>query len=84
MLITLVAEIRRIESPLSELAPIPNSAKPLPTFTFPPYTVTPVIIPRVAPSTVQTDSGSLPPILPILALGALGLLGLLVSLLRRL
>jgi len=67
-----------------EAGPTLMPGQPLPTFTFPPYTVTPVIIPRVAPSTVQTDSGSLPPILPILALGALGLLGLLVSLLRRL
>ncbi len=56
--------------------------QPLPTFTFPPYTVTPVIVPRTNP-TSTTDTG-LAPIVPILALGALGLLGLLVSLLRRL
>jgi len=54
----------------------------LPTFTFPPYTVTPVIVPRTNP-TSTTDTG-LPPLVLILALGALGLMGLLVSLLRRL
>lgn len=65
----------------AEPALIPGA--PLPTFTFPPFTNTPVIIPRAAPSTAQ-DSSGMPPIVPILALGALGLLGLLVSLLRRL
>jgi hypothetical protein len=67
-----------------EVAPTLYPGQPLPTFTFPPYTSTPVIIPRAAPSTLQDNSGSLPPLIPILALGALGLLGLLVSLLRRL
>lgn len=56
--------------------------QPLPTFTFPPYTVTPVIVPRTNPTT--TADTVLPPIVLILALGALGLMGLLVSLLRRL
>jgi hypothetical protein len=67
-----------------EEGPTLMPGQPLPTFTFPPYTSTPVIIPRVAPSSVQTDSDGLPPLVPILALGALGLLGLLISLLRRL
>lgn len=56
--------------------------QPLPTFTFPPYTVTPVIIPRTNPT--PTANTGLPPLVPILALGALGLVGLLVSILRRL
>jgi hypothetical protein len=56
--------------------------QPLPTFTFPPYTVTPVIVPRTNPATpVDTV---LAPIVLILALGALGMAGFLVSLLRRL
>ncbi len=55
--------------------------QPLPTFTFPPYTVTPLVIPRQNPP--PAESG-LPPIVPIMALGALGLLGLLVATLRRL
>ncbi len=53
----------------------------LPTFTFPPYTVTPLVIPRQNPP--PAESG-LPPIVPIMALGALGLLGMLVAMLRRL
>jgi len=56
--------------------------QPLPTYTFPPYTPTPVPIPRANPAPAA-ESG-LPPIVPILALGALGLMGLLVALLRRL
>ena len=56
--------------------------QPLPTYTFPPYTPTPVPIPRANPAPV-TESG-LPPIVPIVALGALGLMGLLVAVLRRL
>jgi hypothetical protein len=55
---------------------------PLPTFTYPPYTPTPVAFPRTNPAPVQ--SGGIPPLVPILALGALGLMGLLVALLRRL
>ena len=55
--------------------------QPLPTFTFPPYTVTPLVIPRQNPP--PAESG-LPPVVPIMALGALGLLGLLVATLRRL
>lgn len=54
----------------------------LPTFTFPPYTVTPVIVPRTNPTT--TADTVLPPLVFILALGALGMVGLLVSFLRRL
>ena len=65
-----------------EGATLDPSAIP-PTFTEPPYTNTPIVIPRGAPSNVGTPGG-LPPIVPILALAALGLMGLLVSLLRRL
>lgn len=56
--------------------------QPLPTFTYPPYTVTPVIIPRQNPP--ASPDGGLAPIIPILILGALGMMGMLVSLLRRL
>jgi hypothetical protein len=55
---------------------------PLPTFTYPPYTPTPVAFPRTNPA--PAESGGIPPLVPILALGALGLMGLLVALLRRL
>jgi len=55
--------------------------QPLPTFTFPPYTVTPIPIPRTNPP--PANSSGIAPIVPILALAALGLMGLLVSLLRR-
>lgn len=55
---------------------------PLPTFTHPPYTPTPIAFPRVNPPTAE--SGGIPPLVPILALGALGLMGLLVSIMRRL
>ncbi len=58
-----------------------SAGQPLPTFTFPPYTVTPLVIPRQNPP--PAESG-LPPIVPIMALGALGLLGVLVAALRRL
>lgn len=53
----------------------------LPTFTFPPFTPTPVAIPRQNPP--PETGGGLAPILPILTLGALGLMGLLVAILRR-
>jgi hypothetical protein len=62
----------------STLAP----GQSLPTYTFPPYSPTPVAVPRANPTPVS-QSG-LPPIVPILALGALGLMGLLVAVLRRL
>jgi len=65
-----------------EISTLDPSAIP-PTFTEPPYTNTPIVIPRGAP--VSTGSaGGVPPIVPILALAALGLMGLLVALLRRL
>ena len=57
--------------------------QPLPTFTFPPYTPTPVVIPRTNPQPTDESTG-IPPILPIVALGAVGLLGLLVAIMRRL
>lgn len=55
---------------------------PLPTYTFPPYTPTPVVIPTTNPP--PPSSSGIPPILPILALAALGLMGLLIAFLRRL
>ncbi|MBN2303745.1 MAG: hypothetical protein JXQ72_04675 [Anaerolineae bacterium] len=56
----------------------------LPTFTFPAYTPTPLVIPRTMPVSATTDSSGVPPIIPILVLGSLGLMGLLVAFLRRL
>lgn len=83
---TLTAE--SLITPTGIFTPEPGQAatlipgQPLPTFTFPPYTPTPVVIPRTNP-TAETGSG-FPPLLPILALGALGLMGLLVAFMRRL
>ncbi|WP_324392035.1 SH3 domain-containing protein [Aggregatilinea sp.] len=57
---------------------------PLPTFTPPPFTNTPVIIPQASGAASEASTEGMPPIVPILALGALGLMGLLVALLRRL
>ena len=54
----------------------------LPTFTYPPYTPTPVAFPRTNPP--AEEAGGLAPLVPILVLGALGLMGLLIALLRRL
>ncbi len=65
-----------------EAATLDPSAIP-PTFTEPPYTNTPIVIPRGAPAPVGSPGG-VPPIVPILALAALGFMGLLVALLRRL
>jgi hypothetical protein len=62
--------------------PVLAPGQPLPTFTFPPFTVTPVAFPRTNPAT--TADTALAPIVFILALGALGMVGLLVSLMRRL
>ena len=62
---------------------VPGSDGRLPTFTFPPYTLTPVPVPQTPP-VAATQAGGIPPLLPILGLGALGLMGLLIALLRRL
>jgi hypothetical protein len=84
--LTLTAEA--LITPTGIFTPEPGAAatlipgQPVPTFTFPPYTPTPLVIPRTNPNT-ETGSG-LPPLLPILALGALGLMGLLVAFMRRL
>lgn len=56
--------------------------QPLPTFTPPAATPTPLTIPRQNPP--ADIEGGLAPIIPILILGALGLMGLLVSIMRRL
>ncbi|MBN1202354.1 MAG: SH3 domain-containing protein [Anaerolineae bacterium] len=65
-------------------APTLEPGAPLPTFTIPPFTNTPIIIPQAAESSSNDSEGGLPPIVPILALAALGLMGLLASFLRRL
>lgn len=57
---------------------------PLPTYTPPPFTNTPIILPRAAAASTSSSEGEIPPIVPILALGALGLMGLLIAFLRRL
>lgn len=62
------------------ITPLPGQS--LPTFTYPPATPTPMVVPRTNPA--PTANTGLPPVLPILVLGALGLMGLLVSFLRRL
>ncbi|MBN1680581.1 MAG: SH3 domain-containing protein [Anaerolineae bacterium] len=69
--------------PVTQAATLEPGA-PLPTFTDPAITNTPVIIPEAAPVSSTGDSGGLPPIVPILALGALGFMGLLVAFLKRL
>ncbi len=72
-----------IFTPGPDQGPTLIPGQPLPTFTFPPYTPTPVVIPKTNPQTAAESDG-IPPILPILALGAVGLLGLLVAFMRRL
>ena len=68
-----------------EAAPTLEPGAPLPTYTNPPYTPTPLVVPRTSTATTTTDDDSgLPPLVPIMALGALGLMGLLVAALRRL
>jgi len=78
-------------TPTGVFTPDPNSSgptlapgAPLPTYTSPPITNTPIIIPKASPANTGNTGEGLPPIVPILALGALGLMGLLVSVLRRL
>lgn len=68
--------------PTSTLAP----GQRLPTFTFPPFTNTPIRIEelRESPAAVQPNSSGFPPVVPMVGLGALGLLGLMVGILRRL
>jgi hypothetical protein len=67
-----------------EIAPTLEPGAPLPTYTPPQFTNTPIILPRAAATTDTSNEGGFPPIIAILALGALGLMGLLVSFLRRL
>lgn len=56
----------------------------LPTFTFPPFTSTPINIQQLGgQSTVTVQESGIPPIAPIVGLIGLGILGLTVSLLRR-
>ncbi|MCB9436052.1 MAG: SH3 domain-containing protein [Anaerolineales bacterium] len=58
----------------------------LPTFTFPPFTNTPIPVEQLqaAPVTVDTGNSSFVPAIPILGLASLGLLGLFVAIFRRL
>ena len=82
---TLTAQVLITPTGIFTAAPEERTLAPgerLPTFTYPPYTPTPVAFPRTNPPPVQ--AGGVPPLVPILALGALGLMGLLVALLRRL
>jgi SH3-like domain-containing protein len=56
----------------------------LPTFTFPPFTPTPLAIQALRqPVAVADESGGIAPIFIVVGLGGLGIMGLLVSLLRR-
>ncbi|MCI0710009.1 MAG: hypothetical protein L0154_07580 [Chloroflexi bacterium] len=56
----------------------------LPTFTFPPFTPTPVSTSNFRETVRVEDDEGLPPIVPIAGLAALGLMGLFYSLLRNL
>ncbi|RPI92979.1 MAG: hypothetical protein EHM39_13190 [Chloroflexi bacterium] len=81
---TLTAEANLANSTVDPNQPatlVPGA--PLPTFTNPAFTSTPILL--IQPDVAETASGGsgLPRILPILGLGALGLLGLLISFLRR-
>ncbi|MBI5929070.1 MAG: SH3 domain-containing protein [Chloroflexi bacterium] len=89
-LLTLTAQVfvtpqgifTQVAGPTSTLAP----GERLPTFTFPPFTNTPIRIEELRKSTVTSpnNSSGFAPIVPIVGLAALGLLGLLVGILRRL
>ncbi len=66
--------------------PIAGTTDPqfLPTFTFPPFTDTPLpIADLTTPRSTAASGSAMPPIAPIAGLIGLGGLGLLVSLLRR-
>lgn len=65
--------------------PLAGTPQPgiLPTFTFPPFTDTPLPIADLTVPRTVVDSGGLPPIAPIMGLIGLGGIGLLISLLRR-
>jgi hypothetical protein len=67
---------------VSTLAP----GERLPTFTFPPFTDTPISIQELQNVKVTPEDSptGFPPIIPVLGLGALGLMGLLVGILKRL
>lgn len=65
-------------------APTLEPGAPLPTYTPPPFTNTPIVIPNTATADTADTGMGIPPIVPILALGALGLMGLLIGFLRRL
>lgn len=58
----------------------------LPTFTFPPFTHTPIPVQQLQSRPVATDaeSNAFVPAIPILGLASLGLLGLFVAIFRRL
>ncbi len=88
-LLTLTAQVfvtpagifTQVAGPTSTLAP----GERLPTFTFPPFTNTPIRIEELRKSTVTNpNSSGFAPIVPIVGLAALGLLGLFVGILRRL
>ncbi len=88
-LLTLTAQVfvtpagifTQVAGPTSTLAP----GERLPTFTFPPFTNTPIRIEELRKSTVtNANSSGFAPIVPIVGLVALGLLGLFVGILRRL
>lgn len=69
-------------------APIAGTPAPgsqlLPTFTFPPFTDTPLpIADLTTPRNAAANDGTMPPIAPIAGLIGLGGIGLLISLLRR-
>lgn len=74
-----------VEGQAGTTDPLAGTLQPgfLPTFTFPPFTDTPLPIADLTVRRTVTESGGLPPIAPIMGLIGLGGIGLLVSLLRR-
>lgn len=71
-----------VQEPTRTLAP----GERLPTFTYPPFTNTPIPVQELQASRVvnQSEGSNFAPAIPVLALAALGLFGLFVGIFRRL
>lgn len=76
--------VTQAAQPLATGTPVVASPGFLPTFTYPPFTNTPLPIGELTePREVAVGGSSVPPVAPILGLIGLGGLGIFVSLLRR-
>lgn len=65
-------------------APTLAPGQHLPTFTFPPFTPTPVAVADLRGGSIEVvDDEAVPPLIPIAGLVAVGLAGLFISILRR-